>query len=233
MKPVKKGIVRREFTAYGQAKAILLERLGQHCSYCEAYGRPQDLDVEHIYPKQPHPELELKWKNFLVSCSTCNTYKHHHLGSVRQTRLEARFLWPHRENTFRAFEYFADGRVEVRQGLKKSTEQAAEATREMVGLLRSPAKAKEFEDRGIPYDGATNRNQSWREAESLRSAYLKNPSPVLAGQFADIAVRLGHFSIWMAVFHDRPEMLRELIRAFKANPDCFNVHGLPIKNGRV
>lgn len=233
MKPVKKGILRRNFTAYGQAKALLLDKLGQHCSYCEAYGQPQNLDVEHIYPKQPHPEFELKWKNFLVSCKTCNTYKNNHLGSARQTRLEARFLWPHRDNTFRAFEYFADGRVEVRQGLKKTVRQAAEATREMVGLLRSPAKAKEFEDLGIPYEGASKRSQQWKQAEIFRTMYLENPSPAKATAFADIAVRLGYFSIWMAVFHDRPEMRRELIRAFKADPSCFDINAQPIKKGRV
>jgi uncharacterized protein (TIGR02646 family) len=233
MKPVKKGVLRHNFTKYGQAKVHLLERLGQHCSYCEAYGEPQTLDVEHIYPKKPHPELELKWRNFLIACKSCNSYKNAHLGNDRQTGLESRYVWPHRDNTFRAFKYFSDGRVDLKKGLKKLIRIAAEATREMVGLLSSPAKAAEFSKRGIAYDGARKRSQQWRQAEDFKKMYLKAPSPFNATTIADAAMRMGYFSIWMEVFHDRPEMRCELIRAFKADKDCFNANFKPIKKGRV
>lgn len=233
MKPVKKGNLRRNFTAYGEAKPELINRLGQHCSYCEAFGAPQNLDVEHIYPKKPHPEYELKWKNFLIACKSCNTYKSIHLGNGRQTRLESRFVWPHKDNTFKAYEYFPDGRIEVHQGLKKSVRRAAEATRDMVGLLRSPARAVEFEKLGISYDGASKRSEQWGQADGFRTLYLQNPTPFTATTIADGAVQMGYFSIWMAVFHDRPEMRRELVRAFKADRDCFDANFEPVKKGRV
>jgi len=58
MKPVEKGVAPKPYTAYDQAKPDLLTVLGQQCSYCEAGKDPQDLHVEHIYPKDPHPERE-------------------------------------------------------------------------------------------------------------------------------------------------------------------------------
>lgn len=233
MKPVRKGVMRRNFTKYGEAKEHLLEKIGQHCSYCEAFGVPQNLDVEHIYPKKPHPELELKWKNFLIACKSCNSSKNNHLGSGRQTRLESRYVWPHIDNTFRAFEYFPDGSVEIRKGLKKAAKQAAEATRDMVGLLSSPAKAVGYSKRGIAYDGVRKRSQQWKQASNFKAIYLNDPSPFNATVIADAAMQMGYFSIWMEVFSDRPEMRKELIRAFKADAACFDANFQPVKKGRL
>ena len=38
----------KRFQPYNKAKADLLDRLGEYCSYCE---RPGDLHVEHVVPK--------------------------------------------------------------------------------------------------------------------------------------------------------------------------------------
>jgi len=50
---------------------------------------------------------------------------------------------------------------------------------------------------------------------------------------AAIAVRLGYFSIWMEVFHDRPEFRGELIAAFKADSRCFDQNTRALPKGRV
>ena len=233
MKPVKKGPAPLTFTSHGQAKPYLIQKLGEHCSYCERHNDPQGLDVEHIYPKDPHPKLELAWGNFLLSCKSCNSFKNSHLGSSPQKRLTRRFLWPHRDNTFNAFDYLPDGRVEVLPGLPPSVEDAAKATREMVGLLASPATAATYKKLGLAYDGVTKRNQLWNLAEGLRSLYLENPVQSSSETVAKSASAMGYFSVWMRVFHDRREVRRELIKAFQADPDCFDADTNPRFKGRL
>ncbi len=73
MKPVNKGKPVLSLANHKQAKPELISRMGSFCSYCEAAGKPQDIDVEHIYPQESHPELAAQWRNFLLPCSTSNT----------------------------------------------------------------------------------------------------------------------------------------------------------------
>jgi len=233
MKPVDKGNAPRPYTNHKQAKKDLIGKLGSHCSYCEAYKEPQDLHVEHIYPQKPHPEKEVDWDNFLVSCNSCNSYKNKHLGNSRQQNLEMRFLWPHRENTFRAFQYHHDGYVEITSGLPSAIETAAEATRKMVGLISSPAKANSYKILGIAYDGVGKRKEVYELAEEALDTYLESPSTVKAQRVAKSAARLGYFSIWMEVFRNRPEVRREFIKSFKADTACFNPNTDPIPKGRI
>ena len=232
MKPVEKGAAPRVFAAYSEAKPELIGRLGSHCSYCEQAGAPQSLHVEHIYPQDPHPELENDWNNFLVACPTCNTYKHHHLGSTRQANLETRYLWPHRDNTFRAFKYLDDGRVEVAGSLPPDVRTAAMATIEMTGLLRSPAKAADYDELGVAYDGIKKRKEMWEIAIGSRLDYNPGNGTQSATRLARCAAKLGFFSIWMEVFHDRPEVRRELLVAFNADTACFDGETRAVTKGR-
>jgi uncharacterized protein (TIGR02646 family) len=233
MKPVKKDPDFRRYSPYDKAKPELLKALGEHCSYCERPGAPQDLHVEHIYPKDPHPAHEELWDNFLLACNTCNSCKHAYQGSGRQRNLYGRFVWPHRENTYRAFSYKASGAVEIAAAVPVGLVSVVERTREMVGLLVSPAKAATYQKLGIAYDGAKRRSQMWNMAEGFRTMYLTKPIPADAAVIANGAARLGYFSVWMEVFHDRREMRRELIRAFNADPACFNAATQPIPKGRL
>src|ERR1035441_7072380 len=132
MKPVDKGASVHGIRQYGDAKPELITRLGQACSYCECPGEPQQLHVEHIYPEAntAHPNLARSWRNFLIACGTCNTYKRHHLGDNRQTGLLKSLLWPHWDNTIKAFNYLPDGRVELAAGLTPDQIALATATRD-------------------------------------------------------------------------------------------------------
>ncbi len=233
MKPVEKGGTPSLFQEYGDAKPDLIARIGGFCSYCEVALIPQSLHVEHIYPKDPHPELELQWNNFLLSCTTCNSYKNIHQGSVRQSNLERDYVWPHLENTFRAYEYRSDGRVEVRTDLSVSLQRASSATRRMVGLLLSPARAARYQDLGVAYDGVSVRSEMWDIAQLELDDYLENPRASRAEFISRKAAKMGRFSIWMEVFKDRPEVRREFINAFKADASCFDANTLPIPKGRL
>jgi len=211
----------------------LLE-LGAHCSYCERAGVPQDLHVEHVYPAQAHPSLATQWKNFLVACNTCNTYKRLHLGDGRQRSLLMRYLWPHIDNTAIAFQYKSTGAVEIAASVPPHLRRAAELTRDMSGLMRSPAKAANYAALGVAYDGISQRSEVWRQALGFRQMFLSNPTAFNATMIADGASSIGHFSVWMEVFRDRPDVRRELIRAFKADQNCFDpATTAPVAKGRL
>lgn len=234
MKPVDKGTNTTTYSDYKKAKPKLLERLGEHCSYCERSADPQDLHVEHIYPKDPHPELQLNWDNFLLACNTCNSYKNIYQGNARQTDLERRFVWPHRENTFRAFAYKKTGEVEIAPTVLPHLVSAVDATREMVGLLKSPAVAAGYEKLGIAYDGTKKRSQVWGQAMDFLDIFESAPTRARAITIADGAAKIGYFSVWMEVFKDFKMMREELIRSFKADPDCFDSSNTEaIQKGRL
>jgi 5-methylcytosine-specific restriction endonuclease McrA len=60
--------------AYKLASVPLTDELGPFCSFCET---PLSglLEVEHCVPKSEYPTFSLKWENFLLACSACNTAK--------------------------------------------------------------------------------------------------------------------------------------------------------------
>jgi uncharacterized protein (TIGR02646 family) len=233
MKPVNKGAAPKRYSAYAEAKPDLVEKLGPFCSYCEAHGNPTALDVEHIYPQKAHPTRERQWGNFLLSCKSCNSKKNAHLGSGRQRNLHARFLWPHLDNTARAFEYTANGIVRPANGLSPQNLRLATETIAMVGFMSSPAAAADYETRSTPYTGASIREDIWHQAESIKKNYIANPSTEFAGTLANLAASIGYFSVWMEVFRDRPEFRHELVRAFRADPACFDPTSQPVARGRT
>lgn len=233
MKPVYKGASPGLYSHYDQAKIDLIERLGQHCSYCERFKDVGDLHVEHIYPKRSHKSREHDWDNFLLACNVCNSKKNNNLGHGRQRRLYERFIWPHRDNTALAFKYYSDGRVEENRNLSQQTRLLTINTIKMLGLLTRQTKAKKYEARAIAVSGIKIREEIWQEIESLRTDYKKNRNRMLAREMAKKAVQRGHFSIWMAVFSNFPEFRNELITAFKADRRRFDVNARAVRGGRI
>lgn len=147
--------------------------------------------------------------------------------------MEKRYLWPHLDNTFSAFTYHDDGRVDINPALRGDVHKFAIAIRKMAGILMSPAKAKKYADLGIAYDGASKRKEIWDSVLSSRKVYMANPTGDSVASIAKNAPKMGYFSIWMKVFEDRPEVRLALINAFKADPLCFDANSSPVKKGRV
>ena len=102
---------RQSFHRYQTARIPLIERIGEYCSYCE---RRTDLDLEHVVPQKHANDLGTKWSNFLLGCRNCNSH-----NSCKNQSREG-YLWPDRDNTFRAFEYRSGGRISVGEGLEPS-----------------------------------------------------------------------------------------------------------------
>lgn len=222
IKPVNKGAKLGPFREYGLAKADLIERLGEFCSYCERKGDPQDLHVEHIYPKDPHPMLERNWSNFLLSCSTCNSYKNSALGNGRQTKLLSKSLWPHIDNTGNAFDYDQHGRVTISAGISAANGVLAAETLRLTGLGRTPAVAATFHAKGIAYDSTRKREEAWAIAADALNLYQSNRTAAQLAALVRTARLTGYFSIWMTVFHAEVLVRRELIVAFRACAACYD-----------
>lgn len=211
------------------AKPQLVAAMGEYCGYCERAQEARDLDVEHIKPQVSHPRLALTWGNFLLACSTCNTYKRHYQNADRQTGALGHQAWPHLDNTFLAFDYDRFGRVRVAQGLINPIHiRMAEETLNMTGLVRTPAVSETYKELGLDYDAISRRETAWRKAGTLLAAYLQNPTDIQAQAIANHAEDTGFFSIWMHVFAAHPVVRRRLIGVFKAAATCFDLNGNPL-----
>ena len=182
-----------EFSHYRCAKLVLVDRIGDYCSYCERTG---DLHVEHVVPQSIAPKLETEWSNFLLSCVNCNSRKSNENASRRG------LLWPDCDDTFAAFVYRSGGRVSVNWNLTPKERRKACSLFNLVGLGESGTRT----DRR-PH----KRRQAWDQAATVRSLINDEDSRCLA---VEVALGTGFFSVWMAVFHDDSDMRQRLGDAF-------------------
>lgn len=231
MRPVQRGDVpivsgvAKEYAQYRDANADLEIRIGKYCAYCERRFDSM-LEVEHLSPKSRDREGLADWHNFLLSCKICNTVK-----QAKPTDDES-FLWPDRDNTFRAIEYRVGGFVAVSGGIDQPNQDRARKLVDLVGLDR-------HQQRGWP--DPTDRDCRWETREKVWSFAERtkrrhpNPSDDDADYIAENASLIGFFSVWMTVFGDVPRVRRRLVYWFQAAGDCFDADGnaIPRAGGRV
>ncbi|MDR2756137.1 MAG: HNH endonuclease [Planctomycetaceae bacterium] len=212
MRPVNRGqqpdglVIRK----YRDALPVLSERLGRYCSYCEA-RLPLSLAIEHIMPKSKHPELELVWENFLLACHICNSIK-----GTNDIKVSDFFL-PDKDNTFTIFEYFQAGII-INDSLNSQDREKAERTLQLVGLNRLNGEDNRFIDFV----------ETWNLVLRYKEKWYKNPSTDIIESIVDLAKESGHFSIWMTVFADNPDIKKRLINAFPGTEKkWFDEEGRP------
>lgn len=202
------------FSHYQDAKPYLLKNLGEYCSYCERRINAS-LAVEHIMPKSLYPLLSTSWDNFLLSCANCNSHK-------KATDINPKnvndFVWPHIDNTFRALSYSCCGNIQANPESTDSCQQKAHDTINLFGLDKNPAtNSKASDNRWI------HRVEAWSIASESKSDLKANDTIQLRRQIVLTALAQGHFSIWMTVFQDDPDMLKRLIDAFPGtSAECFD-----------
>lgn len=210
MRPVEKGKYTKLYKSYQSYKRPLLERIGKYCSYCE---RPVTLAVEHVKPKSRYPELECDWNNFLLGCSNCNGTKKDKDPSFDS------FLFPHRDNTFKAFHYSEGGIVTIIEGVKWT--EKARATLELVGLDKTPSDAT-LQASDLRWE---ERREVWDIATGAKEDLKNNPSDAMRRMIITSAKGTGFWSVWMSVFQDDHDMKQRLIEAFQGTAvDCFDVN---------
>ena len=182
---------------YQRAKADLLDRLGNYCSYCERTG---DLHVEHVISRKRCLELEEEWTNLLLGCANCN--------GTKRDRNPSRdgYLWPDQDDTQAAFEYLPEGIVQVRTELSEATRVKAENLYELIGLGRRPTNDPQARDLRW-----RKRREAWGQAIYAKRQFEDGAE---IGWVVRLAVAIGFWSIWMTVFSDHPEVRERLENSF-------------------
>ncbi len=209
-----------QFLEYKEAKGELFSRIGRYCSYCET--NKATLAVEHILPKKPESEVIkerlLNWDNFLLSCPNCNSTKGH-----VEIKLDD-FLWPDRDNTFRALRY-SEGGI-VTPSFDGELGRKAHNTIKLFGLDKTPSIDPDDKHRDKASDCRWNdRREAWDKALRAKNRLAKIDNIEMREQIVDTAVDKGYWSIWMTVFEDDPDIRRRLIEAFPGTcKDCFDAN---------
>ena len=217
MRPVDKGLDPRiPFTQYQDARGLLIERLGEYCSFCERRC-PSDRAVEHKlpkdYPKNQH--LALAWGNFLLACRNCNSTK-----GTKDIALQD-LLWPDTENTFHALCYGPDAMIRVNPALNSQEQQQAQALLDLVGVHRTPKIDPQHKD-----SRWKGRHEAWQLAIGARSDLQNEDTPIHRKRIIELAQANGYWSVWMTVFANDPKMLSDLIHSFPGTCSaCFNANG--------
>lgn len=229
MRPVRRGPSPRtvDFENYRDAFPEMALRLGHYCSYCER-RIATNLAIEHIQPKDLYPALEGAWTNFLLGCVNCNSTK------GKKDVVLADVLLPDRDNTFLAFEYWADGTIAPANTLNTSALAQARRTLALVGLDKRAAQALDSNDRMVAIDRVKQRMETWATAESARKDVDLDPAnPTIRRLVVKLALATGFFSIWMKVFEQNTAVRKLLIDAFSGTraSGCFDAAGSPVRPG--
>lgn len=201
------------FKTYAQARGLLIDRIGERCSYCEMH-LDSSLAVEHIQPKKPPgaaqamPERELDWDNFLLACTNCNSTK----GDTDVVLAD--YIWPDRDNTFMALTYSEGGLVAATPG--PDQDRALQLIK-LVGLDKTPDTAEASDRRW------ENRREAWDIAQGSLEDFTVNDTPAFRRQIIRSVKSGAYWSVWMTVFKDHPEMLRAMIAAIPGTADAYFV----------
>lgn len=203
------------FKEYAEARGELINRMGEFCSYCEMH-LDASLAVEHVQPKKPEgadeniTSRELDWDNFLLACTNCNSTK----GNTDVVIDD--YLWPDRDNTFRALKYSEGGLIEP--ALDGDLETKAQKTIELTGLDKHPLNDSKASDRRW-----LNRRETWDIAQRAKERLGRNDNADFREQIIDTATGHAYWSVWLTVFEEDPDMCKRLIEAFPGTAtECFD-----------
>ncbi len=218
MRPVERGAppedetgLPKQFNDYKFARRDLIDRIGEYCSYCEMH-LDASLAVEHVKPKVHHPSLGLRWDNFLLACTNCNSIK----GSRNIN--PADYYWPDKDNTTLVIEYLEDGVVRAERTLPPGRREKADNTIKLTGLDRTPVENPAASDRRW-----MNRLEAWDIAMDSLNDLRDADNPPMRRQIVRSAQAKGFWSVWMTIFRDDVDMRKRLIKAFPGTSrECFD-----------
>jgi hypothetical protein len=168
--------------------------------------------------------LVLQWDNFLLACTNCNAIKQDKIPTLDT------ILWPDWDNTFRAFEYVAQGIIKPAANLSSVLQTKAIATIALTGQDRRPNLQTASDRRW------QNRRETWQIASESKQDLATLDNEAMRRQITRTAAAQGYWSIWMTVFADDNDMRQRLIKLLPGTAqDCFDEKGLPVvrPDGRI
>jgi len=177
MRPLSRGPSRRTYLTYKSYHDDLFAAYGPFCAYCEK--KDHDLDIEHVEPKSKVPTKKTSWSNLLLACATCNRDFKKAWNHNRNG-----YVFPDLDETLKVFHYRGDGTIAALTA-------AAGAMRNLCGLNRDAA--------------ISNRRDVLKRAIDTKRevlAGIRRPEDVIGW-----AVTMGHWSVWVSVYHDVPAMM--------------------------
>ena len=177
------------FRDYGDARDLLIKRIGDYCSYCEN-ALHSSIHVEHVRPKSKNPGLVKTWTNFLLACDYCNPTKGDKDVDLHE------YFWPDTDNTVRAFHYTLDRAPQIAHGLDQPHTEMAQRTLELTGIEREPGHpALTDKDRRW-----LKRREAWGVAIHERRKIGESDTPQQRDSAVHVAIGRGFWSVWMQVF---------------------------------
>ena len=190
------------FSEYGEARPLLISRIGDYCSYCE--NQITNLAVEHVQPKNHNQHLALSWSNFLLACINCNSIKGH------EPIITTNYYWADLHNTYLLFDFHPQGVVTVKANLHPSVNRVlADNTFLLTGIGRYGTFASEADRRWI------KRSQAYGKAEDSLLYYTNNGRPndyILS--ITNTATATGFWSVWIKVFENEQPVKTALTQTF-------------------
>jgi len=217
MRPVNKGShplgvdgIPIIFKDYSESRRYLIDKIGEYCSYCESRILT-GLAVEHVQPKSSNPGLELKWDNFLLACTNCNSIK-----GAKNIELND-YVWPDADNTYELFSYDNSGIVKVKVSLDNDLKEKVEASIKLTGLDRLPPKGGSITWRKASDRRFEHRVQAWVTSHEHMSTYSiadVETRKMIIPFVKSIVLGEGFWSIWMTAFQEFPEVQQALIDSF-------------------
>lgn len=193
-----------------EAKADLIQSLGEYCSYCERHiNDKKALQVEHIQPKSLIPALERVWDNFLLACASCNIHKDTKNPITLGIRL------PHTNNLMLDIEVDPDSSLisannpegQAFIDLVRLSDVAGEPGEPLTATPGDDRYQKRFETAGIA--------QEMLEEYEAGTTDWKNVLRVVETR--------GFFSLWYTIFQGHPEVIEKLITHFEGtHPAAFD-----------
>jgi hypothetical protein len=206
------------------AKELLIERLGEYCSYCECRVT-QLIELEHKIPQNlaksgvvPWSEIDC-WENYTLACKACNVRK-----LDADTRPLNSYLWPDTDNPLLALEYSPGRTPAAALDIPPDLRERINHTIRLLGLDRdsnSHPRATKKDKRYIFRDGA------WLASAEILDVMEMYPgiesSPQGRKLFESMIKEKGFFSVYYTAFKDQPILRSIVLDAFPGTArSCFH-----------
>jgi len=204
----------KSYKPHTKAKIDLEENLDYYCCYCEVYS--SDLEVEHVISQNQDNTLANSWDNFLLACGRCNGRDNKTNKPVNLSLIH----FPHINNTFISFIYEEGGLVKINPALTGDSHIHASNMLDLVGIDKYPGNPK-YPNLN-PNDTRWNhRRIAWEWATRLLENYINGKLSAI--EVVEFATQRGFFSVWFSVFHNSPEVRKQLIESFNGTcNNCFD-----------